>query len=129
MLRHGADSTYIDALIQPLGDSGSELLDGEDDHRTEREAVVEFVLHDVDFLRAQICDQASAKDVGSGDTGLGIEDGEPKMSNTRRRQSAARVVVVALKVRKLCPKDSPFIWNESHSDLFGQLTSHGPLGM
>uniref|UniRef100_T1DIS0 Putative secreted protein n=1 Tax=Psorophora albipes TaxID=869069 RepID=T1DIS0_9DIPT len=68
---------FIDFLVAVGGDGRSELLHGIDDHDGQRQAVVVLVLHDVDFLGAQVGDQASTKHVRSGDTGLVVEEGEP----------------------------------------------------
>lgn len=73
--------TYVDFTISPFGNKRTQFLHGNNSHDTKRQTAVVFVLHDVDFLGAEIGDQTHAECVGAGDTSLVIKELEPFLWN------------------------------------------------
>lgn len=88
-------NTHIDLAISPLGDDRAELLDSNDGHDTERQTAVVLVLHDVDLLGAEIGDQTHAEGVGSGDTGLVVEELEPLLGQESQTDLAGMLGALA----------------------------------
>uniref|UniRef100_A0A1W7R718 Putative secreted protein n=1 Tax=Aedes albopictus TaxID=7160 RepID=A0A1W7R718_AEDAL len=89
----------IDFLVAISSHSWSELLDGVDDHDGQRQTVVVFVLHDVDFLGAQVGQQTSSEHVRTGNAGFIVEEGKP------------------------------FLWQEAHPNFSGVFRAHGAIAV